>query len=49
VWLAIDRSAGPWLIVGEVDGGVPSDEIASVDRVSVGEALLADRQKVSFV
>jgi hypothetical protein len=36
--VAIGRSAGPWLKVGKVDGGAPSDKVASADRVSVGQS-----------
>jgi hypothetical protein len=36
-WVAIGRSAGPWLTVGKVNGGAPSDKVAFVDRASVGE------------
>jgi hypothetical protein len=49
VWLAIGRSAGPWLTVGEVDGGAPSDEVASLDRASVSKVMSANWQKVLFV
>jgi hypothetical protein len=49
VWLAIGGSASPWLTVGEVDGGAPSDEIALADRASVGEVSSADWQKALFV
>jgi hypothetical protein len=45
----IGRSAGPWLTVSKVDGGAPSNEIALVDRVSIGEVLLANQQKALFV
>jgi hypothetical protein len=45
----IGRSASPWLTVGKVDGGVPSNEIALADRVSVSDMLLADWRKVLFV
>jgi hypothetical protein len=48
-WVAIGGSASPWLMVGEVDGGAPSDEIALADRVSVGKVLSANQQKVLFV
>jgi hypothetical protein len=36
-WVVIGRSAGPWLTVGKVNGGAPSNKVALVDRVSVGE------------
>jgi hypothetical protein len=45
----IGGSAGPWLMVGKVNGGAPSDKIASADRMSVGKVSLADRQKALFV
>jgi hypothetical protein len=48
-WVAIGRLAGPWLTVGKVNGGVLSNKVASADRASVGEVLLADWQKVLFV
>jgi hypothetical protein len=48
-WVVIGRSASPWLMVGEVDGGAPSNEVASVDRVSVSEVLSANWQKALFV
>jgi hypothetical protein len=48
-WVAISRSAGPWLMVGKVDGGVPSNQVALADRASVGEVLLANWQKTTFV
>jgi hypothetical protein len=48
-WVAIGRSAGPWLTVGKVDGGVLSDKVASADRASIGEVPLAGWQKVLFV
>jgi hypothetical protein len=47
--LVIGRSAGPWLMVSKVNGGAPSNEVASADRASVGEVLLADWQKALFV
>jgi hypothetical protein len=49
VWLAIGRSAGPWLTVSKVDGGALSDKVASVDRASVSKVSLADRQEALFV
>jgi hypothetical protein len=48
-WVAISRSAGPWLMVGKVDGGAPSDKVASADRASISEVSSADRPKVLFV
>jgi hypothetical protein len=48
-WVAIGRSAGPWLIVSKVDGGTPSNEVASADRASVGKVMLANWQKAMFV
>jgi hypothetical protein len=48
-WVAIGRSAYPWSTVGKVNGGVLSDKVASADRASVGEVLLADWQKALFV
>jgi hypothetical protein len=44
----IGRSAGPWLKVGKVDGGVLSDEIASADRASIGKVLSANWRKALF-
>jgi hypothetical protein len=44
----IDGSAGPWLTVGEVDGGALSNNIALADRASVGKVSSADRRKVLF-
>jgi hypothetical protein len=41
-WVAIGRLASPWLTVGKVDGGVPSNKVALADRASIGEVLLAD-------
>jgi hypothetical protein len=41
-WVAIGRLASPWLMVGEVDGGAPSNKVASADRVSIGKVLLAN-------
>jgi hypothetical protein len=38
-WVAIGRSAGPWLMVGKVNGGVPSNEVALVDRASVSRLV----------
>jgi hypothetical protein len=48
-WVVIGRSAGPWLMLGKVDGGVPSNQVALADRASVGEVLSANRQKATFV
>jgi hypothetical protein len=48
-WVAIGRSAGPWLTVGEVNGGVPSNKVALADRASVSKVLLANQQKAMFV
>jgi hypothetical protein len=48
-WVAIGRSAGPWLTVSKVNGGVPSNKVALADRASVGEVSLANWQKVLFV
>jgi hypothetical protein len=45
----ICRSAGPWLMVGEVDGGAPSDEIALADRASIGKVSSANLKKALFV
>jgi hypothetical protein len=45
----IGRLASPWLTVSKVDGGAPSDEVASADRASIGKVLSADWQKVLFV
>jgi hypothetical protein len=36
-WVVIGRSSSPWLTVGEVDGGPPSDEVASADRASISK------------
>jgi hypothetical protein len=48
-WVAIGRSAGPWLTVSEVNGGVPSDKVALADRASVSKVLSADQRKAMFV
>jgi hypothetical protein len=48
-WVAISRSASPWLTVSKVNGGVLSDKVASAERVSVSEVLSANQQKVTFV
>jgi hypothetical protein len=36
-------------MVGKVDGGVPRNKVALVDRASVSKISLADQQKVLFV
>jgi hypothetical protein len=48
-WVAIGRLASPWLMVSKVNGEVPSDKVALVDRASVGQVSLANQQKVLFV
>jgi hypothetical protein len=48
-WVAIGRSAGPWLTVSKVDGGAPRDKAALAARVSVGKVSSANWRKVLFV
>jgi hypothetical protein len=48
-WVAIGRSASPWLMVGKVDGGAPSNKVALADRANVGEVSSANQQKALFV
>jgi hypothetical protein len=48
-WVAIGRSASPWLAVGKVNGGAPSNKVALADRASISKVLSANRQKVLFV
>jgi hypothetical protein len=48
-WVVISRLASPWLTVGKVNGGVPSDKVALAERVSIGKVLSADQQKATFV
>jgi hypothetical protein len=44
-WVVISRLAGPWLTVGKVNGGAPSDKVALADRASVSKVLSANQQK----
>jgi hypothetical protein len=37
-WVAIGRSASPWLTVGKVNGGAPSNKVALAERVSFGRS-----------
>jgi hypothetical protein len=48
-WVAIGRSAGLWLTVGEANGGALSNKVASADRASIGKVLSANWQKAMFV
>jgi hypothetical protein len=47
-WVAIGGSVSPWLMVGKVNGGAPSNNIASVDKASIGEVLSANWGKALF-
>jgi hypothetical protein len=49
VVVATGRLASPWLTVSKADGGVLSNQVALVERASVGKLSLANQQKAMFV
>jgi hypothetical protein len=36
-WVVIGRSAGPWIMVGKANGGAPSNNLALLERASIGK------------
>jgi hypothetical protein len=48
-WVVIGRLAGPWLTVSKFNGGVPSNEVALADRVSISQVSSANWKKALFV